>query len=390
MIDGIHGARWAEKGALVSDPPGPLVVVEPTYANQEHATVNGILIQALPRVAAFVATPLQHAAVRESDANAPAVPLDVIAVEPPGGITLRRMRKQWSVIEAAVSRHKAQTLVLLSAGPETLFVARALVTRHPSLQIIVIMHGNMADLVGWRSRDPRRRLIDLHSGMRIATHERIRLVVLEEHIRTAAARLLPRQRFLVWPHPAAHGEQAALETWTPGDRLRLTFVGTASRGKGFGEFLTLHQSVGSLYEWAIAGRLGAGYTKADVPDLQFFPGYQPRDIYLAEVRKADFAVLAYRPEYELTASGSLFDCVTQRKPIIAVANPLLQGLARQFGPIGHLCPDLDGLQALLAQPQVLREPLAYAGFQRSLGAVLDSRSFARLQQVIHHDLSHSV
>lgn len=280
--------------------------------------------------------------------------------------------------------------MLLSAGPETLFVARGLVTRHKALRVFVVMHGNLAGLTHWRSRDPRRRLIDLQSGMLVAAHERIQLVVLEEHIKVAAERLLPRHRILVWPLPAAHGEQALPEAWTPQHRLRLTFIGTASRGKGFDDFLALRRVAGPAYDWSVAGRLGADYAKADVGNLPFFPGFQPRAAFLEAVRRADYAVLAFRPEYELTASGSLFDCVTQLKPIIAVANPMLRRLAEQHGPIGYLCPDLASVQALLANPEALRNRVAYAQFQRSLEAILQSRGFAALTQVIGREFAQSV
>lgn len=368
-----------------------VVVVEPTYADGEHGPGNAGLLQAVSLACGpvpFASTSVQRAAVRESLPSTVAVSAwHDINVLPPGGITLRRMRAQWQALSGVMRAFAPRALVLLSAGPETLFVARGLATRHRDLQIYAVMHGNLATLTGWRSRDPRRRLIDLHAGMRLARHPRIHLVVLEHYIREAAERLRLADRFLVWPNIVPDGESPAATAWMPGRKLRIAFVGTGNRPKGFDDFLALREAAPSPdYGWALVGQADREFQADRLAGIDISHGRLSRTDFLQQLRRADFAFMSFKPAYQLISSGSLLDCIIQRKPVIAIDHSVLTSLARQYGPIGHLCADLQAARALLADPARLRDAAAYATFQRSLDAIAADRRPEVLAGIIARDL----
>lgn len=372
-----------------------IVVAEPTYRDAEHAAVNGSILRAITLAcgaAAFAATPAHQAFVAEAfrtetlEDALPDITAEPIEVMVPGGIHLRRMRAQWQALSGLVRRHRPRTMVLLSAGPETLFVARLLVTRHRALRLFVVMHGNLGRATGWRSRDPRHRLIDIRSGLAISRHPRIRLVVLETHIPAAAVAAGLGHDLLVWPLPSNQQEQPPPAPWSPPGRLRLTFVGTANRQKGFGQIVALQHDAGTDYDWAVAGTLSKEFTAADAAGFDVPPGRLSRPDFLAAVRRADYAILSFGPEYAFTASGSLMDCITQRKPLIAVTNTLLAQLQAQYGPFGHLCADPASMAALLREPDRLRDLVAYAAFQRTLDAIHNDRLPGCLATTVRNDL----
>lgn len=352
-------------------------MAEPTYGGADHAAINAGLLQAIGQVAGpvvFASTAGQRAAILEADARAlDGAECRDIRVMEPGGVHLRRMAAQWRALSGLVAAHRPELAVLLSAGPETLFVARGLAMRHPRLRQFVVMHGNLATATGWRSRDPRRRLIDLNTGLRLARHPRIRLVVLEDHIRTAALHHGLAADFLVWPHTVLAGEAGTMAPWQPSGRLRIAWVGTANRRKGFEDYLALHRHNAARHDWLVVGRPGDEFDPAALAGLDIPAERLDRAAFLARLRRADYAFMAFRSEYELTASGSLLDCINQRKPILAVRNAMLEGLARRHGPIGHLCDDLAGVRALLEDGAALRDPARYAGFQRALDAIAHTR-----------------
>ena len=366
-----------------------LAVAEPTYRDAEHAAINAMFAQALaPDAVTLAATPAHWAALAAS-ADGPLPPHEPIDVLAPGGVTLRRMRAQWLTLTKLVTRHRVTSLVLLSAGPETLFVARTLVARYPDLIIHAVMHGNMADLAGWRSHDPRRRWIDLRAGLHWARHARIRLVVLEHYIAGAVRAGGPgwhglAHPLLVWPLPPLASEAPQPTPWQPGPRLRITVPGVANREKGFDDVLTLAAGA-PQHDWYVTGRLGTEYRDGP-PPMPAASGRLPRPAYLAALRRADYAILMQRPEYEMTASGSFLDCATSRVPLIGLQTPALSALAIGHGPLGYLLPTINDVQALLAS-DTLRDRAAYAGFQANLSALHQSRTVGHLRPLMLQTLA---
>lgn len=66
---------------------------------------------------------------------------------------------------------------------------------------------------------------------------------------------------------------------------------------------------------------------------------------------------------------------------------MLDGLVAQHGPIGHLCGDIEEVTRLLEHPSALRDPVAYAGFQRSLDAIALTRVPRALAETIRGHLA---
>ena len=157
--------------------------------------------------------------------------------------------------------------------------------------------------------------------------------------------------------------------------------------KGLDDFLAMHRHAGARHDWIVAGAASADYDPAALAGLDVPAGWLDRATLLARIRAADYAFVAFRGEYELTASGSLLDCINQRKPVLAVRNTALDTLARQYGPIGHLCDDLAGVQALLDDEAQLRDAAAYARFQASLDAIARDRQPAALAATIRADFA---
>ncbi len=363
-----------------------LTIAEPTYRDAEHAPINAAFTTALPATC-LACTSAQYDALCSLGMGPALPPHAVIHVLPPGGVTFRRMHTQWRALSPFTAQSGVTRLLLLSAGPETLFVARMLVIRRPDLHIHAVMH-NMSSIAGWRSRDPRRRWIDMQAALRWANHPRIHLVVLEHYIAAAAAQGGPSwpriaNTFKVWPHPTLAHEHMPPAAWAPGDRLRLTIPGVASRDKGFDTILAL-AAASPQHDWYVTGRLGAEYRDAAV-SIPSADGRLSRPAYLAALRRADYAVLAHQPDYDLTASGSILDCVTNGIPLIALASPAVTALSAEYGPLGYIVPDRAAAEALLHNP-VLRDSTTYAGFQRSMRALHNSRTPAALAPLLRRDL----
>jgi glycosyltransferase involved in cell wall biosynthesis len=356
-----------------------ILVIEPIFPNEHHAAHNAGMLRAILLAASgeevvFVAHALHHAAVRAILGDAVMAGLRCIDIDvlPPGGISWRRFLSQARSLVGWTRRLKARIVICLGTTPETLFACRILGMIRRNIRIFAILHGNLDQANGWRSRDPRRRWFDDRASLTIAVHPAIRFVLLERNIEQDAIRLglLPRDRCLVWPHPL--NEQ---EVWSgtaspdPGC-LRIAFVGLAKHSKGFGDFLTLARRIRSVSDrhcFSLIGGLYGEFPPEDLACVEIPDGPLDRAEFLRRLHEADYVCLPLREgTYTLTASGSLIDAVAALRPLIALPTPAVRDLFAD-GPVGYLCEDIAAMEAVLRDADRLADPQAYAGFQANMG-----------------------
>jgi hypothetical protein len=377
-----------------------ICIIEPTYARHDHAAVNAALIQAVAlacpgEAILFAATALHRGFVEQFGPLPPGTQFCDIDVPPPGGVHFRRFMAQWKAIRLAIRRRRPRAIILLSSGPETFFAARAIVAEFAAVRLFVVLHGNLIDATGWRSRDPRHRPFDYRSGLAAARHPRIRMVVLEDYIRTAAIALgiMPAESLSTWPHPLNSSEiDESDRPLAAGRPVRIAFVGAATHSKGFDKFLALirtmaRQPAGSRYEFRFIGASieefpeAAGLVAVPTESL-------PRDAFIRELRDVDYVMLPFATDdYELTASGSLLDCVSQAKPVISLDIAAVRMLAEGYGDIGFVCSTMTDVEALLASEQGLTDPQPYRVFQSRLRAIGTLRTPAGIAPLIRRDLA---
>jgi len=362
-----------------------IVVVEPTYGQHDHAAVNAALLDAIALAfpgepILFASSPVQRSHVERIHAVPPQMDVADIAVGAPGGVKPGRMLSQWRALRAVVGAHGPRIVILLSAGPETLFAARALAIEFPAVRLFIVLHGNLADAAGQRSRDPRRRLIDMRAGLSAVRHPRIRLVVLAEHVRTAivADGLAPAEDIVVWPHPVASEEIDPHPAAEPHAPIRIAFLGSALRRKGFDKFVALVRAVaavrGDVYRFSLIGTPLEHFPEArgvvEMPGLPL-----ERAEYLRRLRAVDYVALLFDEAADrFTASGSLLDCAAQARPVVTLDLAAVRNLADGHGPIGFTCGSVEEMASLLLdRPEALADGERYGRHRSALMRAAASR-----------------
>lgn len=371
-----------------------IAILEPTYALKDHAAINAAILHAFAEAfpderMVFAAAPVQRAEISQVTPMPPGIAGTDLAVMEPGGVRLSRALVQWRAARAIVRAERPRFLVLLSSGPETFFAARALAAEFSDLEILIVLHGNLNDAVGWRSRDPRRRLFDYRAGLRTADHPKIRFVVLEQHIGDAAIELglIRTSAMLVWPHPLPPGELHSGHALPASGPIKVAFVGAATRSKGFDRFLSLladlRQAGVQNCQFSVIGCALESFPEATALGLVLPPTPLSREEFLVQLRAVDYVLLPMMERrYELTASGSLLDCIGQAKPVISLNFVGVREMARQFGEIGWVCRSMSEMRKLLADGRVIRDPAAYDRFRRNLVSASATRTPSSLRQVL--------
>lgn len=376
-----------------------IAVLEPVFANPHHAPVNAGLLEAIMLAApgeavTFVAAPQHRAAVMEVLATDKPAPgrLDIDPM-PPGGIGVARIAAQLRAMKHAVRTLRPHTLICLSSTPETFFACRLLSLRVRNLKIVVVLHGNLHDATGWRSRDPRRRLLDSNASLFVGRHSPIRFVVLETAIREAALALglLPADRTDVWPHPVSDREVSPPSGRLRSGRIGIAFLGAAKRSKGFDQFLMLarqaRQHSPDGYDFSLIGTHYDRFTAEETAGLTLADEMLPRDEYLTRLRNVDYVCLPLQGDtYALTASGSLVDCIASTTPLIATRTAAVEHLSRD-GPIGFLADNRDALAGIVLDRERLSDRAQHAMFQRNLVALQTERRPAAIARAVRATLS---
>ncbi|MCR0985111.1 glycosyltransferase family protein [Roseomonas populi] len=354
-----------------------ILVFDMTNGGTAHVPINRGLLQAmalaLPGTGVRFHAEADHlAALREDPAmlRLPNLRFTPIALSPlyrwkTHIVSARRFWRELRTIQAALraaareaSAGEAHLIVLASTTPTAILAALiAARTARQTVSVQVGMHGNLNEVVGWRSRHPLVRMLDLHA-MLARPARQLRLLVFETVIREALEAIIPgsRARTDVLPHPVDTREAAGHPAPGLDGPLRIGIVGMATGSKGIDAFLEtarlFRARYGERIEFHIVG--GRPHTTpaerfADIAHPVEI-GHIPRATFAARLAGLHYVFLPLQPGYySLSPSGGLMDAVAWCKPVIAARVPITEALFDEGGDIGHLCDDLAGMQAVLEE-----------------------------------------
>jgi glycosyltransferase involved in cell wall biosynthesis len=267
-----------------------------------------------------------------------------------------RFRGELAIIMAAVRAAPAgePCLIFLLSATSTAIWAAALAARlHAHIAgVHVLLHGNLNDAVGWRTRNPLLRRFDLAATLRSWLPAPVRYIVYEPNIADALARLMPRVATItdVVPLPVNLGDlphdfdtQPALS-----DPIRIGFVGQGTESKGFDIFLDVAERITARHPGRVAFHV-IGSVRPELMEAALAaplaepPGTQPlsRETFTARLDRLHFVMLPFRSGYyDLSASGGLIDALTWLKPVLATDVPLTRAFVAAYGDIGTIAADL--------------------------------------------------
>lgn len=348
-----------------------MILAEPIVSGLEHAPFNAGLTQVVD--AAGADRIAWRGESTHLDAILAALPPTLAArIETaPLALPPRQLKSQQRVrLDAVMAwrllRHASATggthVILTSLSPGTVLGAKlALATlpwrRRP--KVFVVCHSVLSEVWSWRSPNPVRRVIDMAGALRWPAPAGFHVVVLEAAIADALRQKLPAvaPQIVLLQHPIAE-ELAVPARRRPGP-LRVGFLGAATMAKGFDQFCALASEVrarGVDVEFRAVGKAVAGAVgAAAMADLAQRPATVPlgRADYLAQLLDLDLVAMLHTAQvYSYVASGVLLDALAAERPMLHLPNPLVDSLARRYGPFGPRVDDLTAAASLLAELDV--------------------------------------
>lgn len=283
-------------------------------------------------------------------------------------------------------------LIFTSLTIACLWTLRLKKNQLKGIDVWVIYHAGLQTLVGWRSRNPLKRIRGLEAGLRIACKGGVQLIVLEQPIFDTIKREMPELADYVHlvehPIPPGRLDAAPVRLELP---LQIGFLGLGTKQKGIAAFLDVAAAIKRNYpdkaDFHVVGRLHTDIDSNTLPGIDSLatkPSQSrlKRDLYEKFVRQLHYVCLFFDGKhYDVTASGVLLDCIGREKPVITSNIALFQKLNERYGDIGHICPDgrYDRLIANLIQNP---DPERYRRQVENLRKVKQARSPSQLSQKI--------
>jgi glycosyltransferase involved in cell wall biosynthesis len=263
---------------------------------------------------------------------------------------LERIRSDLKLLSRLFKMLKKEPglLVLTAAAAATLMALKLLCcTMYRDQRVQIVLHGNVATLNGWRSRNPLRRIQDLRTALGFSGNRNLQYLLLEEPIRRAVAQHCPplEKHFALLEHPIPANEEpkGIIEFGPP---FRIGFIGLTTEEKGFPLFLqvaaVMSAKFPALVELHAIGWSVEQWDSSEISSLATKPGTSrlSRSEFISQIEKLHFVCLPYQgPHYELSASGALLDAIAWEKPLICSRIPIIENLVSRFGDIGYFCAD---------------------------------------------------
>ncbi len=217
----------------------------------------------------------------------------------------------------------------------------------PGVPLHYVLHNHLDAAKFWRSRNPFLRRFDFISVLARPLPPDQFVLALELGIADAIEEEFPqhRGRVLTLEHPVLDNEWCAPAP-LPMDRpIRVGFTGNCAKDKGFGLFVDLaNQFAGKGFEFYGIGREAAPDLDTSALSLKPAPGGLLRPEFVAALHGVDLVCLPLSPATKYVASGSIIDAFAAAKPLVIVANPMLQAIREKYGEFGFLAADRAGIR----------------------------------------------
>ncbi|NSW56912.1 MAG: hypothetical protein HPY44_12945 [Armatimonadetes bacterium] len=343
-----------------------VVLVEPERRNQEHASFNAALLEAV-----LLAYPEEEVLFLAQEAHlqwarrayetslgpiSSRVRWQEIQIAPKdfGGIRRLPYERHWcrAVVQLA-ARHTTRAIILCSVADAGLWLLKGMLNRSsPATPVLAFMHSSLGCIAEPFRRSPWNWFIDLRQVLRSRHPDCLRYIALGPAIHGAVCEILPQvaDHFEQLDLPCLWARDAGTDL-SDGDCVRFGFFGAPRPGTGFDIFCRLATD---MREYSAEGRCEfvlIGFLNTDVPDYptQDVTGVSHQPLTTEEYcRRGDaitYSIWAGSPaKYRFTASASFVDTLSFVKPGVFLRAPYVESYFAQMGDIGYLCDDYESMR----------------------------------------------
>ena len=264
----------------------------------------------------------------------------------------------YKIIKVSKSTDTISRILFTAASPRLYGILKILILlKIADCQTQIVLHGGLASLGGWLSRNPFLRIQDQSTALSFFNWKSMQYIVLENAIKKNLTKIMPKLngRVCALDHPFPHsqGYSNCLSLAKP---FKFVYIGVAAERKGFSSFLDTAEKIKEEYreeaEFHALGRLPATYKNrldAIMKVLNTRPSDSilDREEFVKRLKTMHYVCLFFDEKYyRLSASGVLLDAIAFEKPIISSDLQLFRDIEREFGDIGYICNSQNYVEAV--------------------------------------------
>ncbi|WP_336686226.1 hypothetical protein [Chryseobacterium bernardetii] len=251
-------------------------------------------------------------------------------------------------------KHRNKDIVLANLNEfGTLYIN--LISNLFKINLTIVAHGELEYLI---QNVPKNKPIFLYKKLlqrffRNKISDNIKIITLGKSICKKLIEIYPKNSdaFVSMEHPyffknVSVEKQSSLP-------VKMGIVGAVGENKGMLKFIKLSESlkdliIGGELELYVIGR--HNYNTEDFPLINFIAKTDtiiPTDEYNEAIKRLNAILFFYdQNQYQLTASGAIFDAINNEKPVIAIKNDYFNHIC-SYGQIGYLCEDADEMENII-------------------------------------------
>lgn len=233
--------------------------------------------------------------------------------------------------------------------------------------------------LNWKSKNPITKWLSYRSVLGRGLPKKQKLIVLELGLEELVSATLPKLAGAIETieHPVVTSEwREPLENLTPS--VKVAFIGSCGKGKGFDTFLNLANSYASeQIEFHAIGRNSLGESGSSLfASLSTPPnnGYLSREKFVDLLEKMDYVCLPLPRKISHVSSGSIIDSITMLKPMLLLKDQSTSAMATKYGDFGLLADNKKILNDFFENQILKIQKEEYLHWVRSLRGIRQARS----------------
>lgn len=267
-----------------------------------------------------------------------------------------------------IFKSEEKNIVFLSLLPITQVILIYFAKKYKNKNIYVIHHSELTGVSKKNYWKIWKQYFWINLYFKIKKNENLISIVLGENIVKNLSKYIKIDKTIIYAinHPNIFNEKKEKKEKKI-KKIKIASIGSGSLSRGTNYLFEVANMISSEnIEFEIIGSIRKELIPYANEKVKY--GHEKmleRKEYEFKIRNIDYAIYLYpENEYELVASGAIFDSIKFSKPIICLENDYFKEVFKKMGNIGYMCKNIEEIKNVIIEVSKIVEKDEYKGATR--------------------------